>query len=54
VAEGEPVTLEAGDAAYLPANVAGKARNHGEESVMMLGILVLPSEGMTGGATPAP
>jgi quercetin dioxygenase-like cupin family protein len=54
VAEGEAVTLEAGDAAYLPANTAGELRNDGEEPVVMLGFLVFPSEDMTGQATPAP
>jgi len=54
IAEGEAVTLEAGDAAYLPANVAGELRNDGQESVVLLGFLVLPSEGMMGEATPAP
>jgi quercetin dioxygenase-like cupin family protein len=54
VAEGEAVTLEAGDAAYLPANAAGELRNDGEEPVVMLGFLVQPSMGMTAGATPTP
>jgi quercetin dioxygenase-like cupin family protein len=54
VAEGEAVTLEAGDAAYLPGNVAGALRNDGEEPVVMLGFLVLPSEAMAGEVTPAP
>jgi quercetin dioxygenase-like cupin family protein len=54
VAEGETVTLDAGDAAYLPGNVAGELRNDGQEPVVMLGFLVLPSEAMSGEATPAP
>ena len=54
VAEGEAVTLEAGDAAYLPPNVAGELRNDGDEPVVMLGFLVVPAEAMTGEATPAP
>ena len=54
VAEGEAVTLEVGDAAYLPANVAGELRNDGDEPVVMLGFLVVPSADMTGQATPAP
>jgi len=54
VAAGEAVTLEAGDAAYLPANAGGELRNDGEEQVVMLGFLILPSEDMMGEATPAP
>ncbi len=54
VAEGEAVTLEAGDAAYLPANTAGELRNDGDEPVVMLGFLVFPSQDMTGAATPVP
>jgi quercetin dioxygenase-like cupin family protein len=54
VAAGEAVTLEAGDAAYIPANVAGEIRNEGQERAVGLAFLVVPPEGMTGEATPAP
>jgi uncharacterized cupredoxin-like copper-binding protein len=53
VAEGEAVTLEAGDAAYIPANVAGEIRNDGQERAVGLAFLVAPPEGMMGEATPA-
>jgi quercetin dioxygenase-like cupin family protein len=49
---GQAVTLEAGDAAYIPANVAGEIRNEGQERAVRLAILVLPPEAMTGEATP--
>jgi hypothetical protein len=51
---GQAVTLEAGDAAYLPGYTAGEIRNEGQESATGLGFLVFPAEGMTGEATPAP
>jgi quercetin dioxygenase-like cupin family protein len=54
VATGEPVTLEAGDAAYLPANMTGEIRNEGQERAVGLAFLVVPPEGMMGEATPAP
>ena len=54
VAAGQAVTLAAGDAAYIPAHVAGEIRNEGQEPAVRLAILVLPSETMTGQATPAP
>ena len=54
VTAGQAVTLAAGDAAYIPANVAGEIRNEGQERAVRLAILVLPPEGMTGEATPAP
>jgi quercetin dioxygenase-like cupin family protein len=54
VAAGEAVTLEAGDAAYLPANMTGEIRNEGEERAVGLAFLVVPPEGMMGEATPAP
>jgi quercetin dioxygenase-like cupin family protein len=54
VAAGQTVTLEAGDAAYIPAHVAGEIRNEGQEPAVRLAILVLPPEDMTGDATPAP
>ena len=54
VPTGQAVTLAAGDAAYIPANVAGEIRNEGQERAVRLAILVLPSEGTMGEATPAP
>jgi quercetin dioxygenase-like cupin family protein len=54
VAAGQAVALEAGDAAYIPANVAGEIRNEGQERAERLAFLVLPPEAMTGEATPAP
>jgi quercetin dioxygenase-like cupin family protein len=54
ITAGQAVTLEAGDAAYIPANVAGEIRNEGQEPAVRLAFLVLPPEAMTGEATPAP
>jgi quercetin dioxygenase-like cupin family protein len=54
VAAGEAVTLEAGDAAYLPANVPGEIRNDGQEQAVALAFLIAPPEGMMAEATPAP
>jgi quercetin dioxygenase-like cupin family protein len=54
VPAGQAVTLAAGDAAYIPANVAGEIRNEGPERAVRLAILVLPPEGLLGEATPAP
>ena len=54
IAAGEVVTLQAGDAAYVPSNVTGEIRNDGQERAMALVFLVGPPEGMTGEATPAP
>jgi quercetin dioxygenase-like cupin family protein len=54
VSAGQAVTLEAGDAAYIPANVAGEIRNEGLERAVRLAILVLPPEGLLGEATPVP
>jgi quercetin dioxygenase-like cupin family protein len=54
VPAGQVATLAAGDAAYIPANVAGEIRNEGQERAVRLAILVLPPEAMTGAATPAP
>ena len=53
-AAGEAVMLEAGDAAYLPANMTGEIRNDGQERAVGLAFLVVPPEGMMGEATPAP
>jgi quercetin dioxygenase-like cupin family protein len=54
VPAGQAVTLAAGDAAYIPANVAGEIRNEGQEPAVRLAILVLPPEAMMGEATPTP
>jgi len=54
VAAGEAVTLAAGDAAYLPANIPGEIRNDGPEHAMALVFLITPPEGMMSAATPAP
>ena len=54
VAEGEAVTLEAGDAVYIPGNIVGEIRNDGDEPAVGLGFLVAPSEAMMAEATPAP
>jgi ethanolamine utilization protein EutQ (cupin superfamily) len=51
VAEGEAVTLEAGDAAYVPANSAGEIRNEGQEQAVAQAFLVFP---LMGDATPTP
>jgi quercetin dioxygenase-like cupin family protein len=52
-AAGEVATLEAGDAAYVPANLAGEIRNEGQESAVGLGFLIYPAAGMGAEATPA-
>lgn len=54
IAAGEEVTLEAGDAAYIPASVNGEIRNDGDERAVGLAFLVAPPEDMMGEATPAP
>jgi quercetin dioxygenase-like cupin family protein len=54
VAVGEVVTLEAGDAAYIPGNVGGEIRNEGQEPATALAFIVAPSQGMMDEATPAP
>ena len=57
VAAGTEVRLAAGDSAVIPPNVAGEARNVGEEPVVALAALVAPPEAAaTPGAagTPAP
>ena len=54
VAAGQTVTLAAGDAAYIPAHVAGEIRNESQEPAVRLAILVLPPGTTTGEATPAP
>jgi quercetin dioxygenase-like cupin family protein len=54
VAVGVAATLEAGDAAFIPGNVAGEIRNEGQEPATALAFIVDPSQGMMGEATPAP
>jgi quercetin dioxygenase-like cupin family protein len=54
IAEGQAVTLEAGDAAYVPGNITGEIRNDGQERAVALVFLVGPPEEMMGEATPAP
>ena len=54
VAVGEAVTLETGDAAFIPGDVPGEIRNEGQEVATGLGFIVYPSEGMMAEATPAP
>lgn len=54
VPAGQAVTLAAGDAAYIPAHVAGQIRNEGQVRAERLAFLVLPSETLTGVATPTP
>jgi quercetin dioxygenase-like cupin family protein len=50
---GDEVTLEAGDAAYVPANLAGEIRNEGQEPAVGLGFLIYPAAGVGAEATPA-
>lgn len=45
---GQEVTLEAGDAAYIPSSVNGEIRNDGNEPAVGLGFLVIPPEEMMG------
>ncbi len=54
VAEGEAVTLEAGDAAHIPGDVPGEIRNEGQEAATALAFIVYPAGSMMGAATPAP
>jgi hypothetical protein len=54
VPAGEVVTLEAGDAAFVPGSITGEIRNDGEERAVGLAFLIAPSEGMMAEATPAP
>jgi quercetin dioxygenase-like cupin family protein len=51
---GEAVSLAAGDAASIPANVAREIRTEGQERAVDLAFLVVPPEWMTGAANPAP
>jgi hypothetical protein len=50
-AAGEAVALEAGDAAYIPANSAGEIRNAGQDQAVALAFLVFP---LADEATPTP
>ena len=50
---GDVVTLAAGDAAYVPANLAGEIRNEGREPAVGLGFLIYPAAGMEAEVTPA-
>jgi quercetin dioxygenase-like cupin family protein len=54
VAAGEEVTLEAGDAVFIPGNTAGEVRNDGQERAVGLAFLAAPPEGMGAEATPIP
>jgi hypothetical protein len=54
IAAGEAVTLEAGDAAYIPGNITGEIRNDGQERAVGLAFTLGPSEGMMAEATPEP
>jgi quercetin dioxygenase-like cupin family protein len=54
ITPGEAVTLDAGDAAYIPANSEGEIRNDGQEEAVGLAFLVIPSAAMMTEATPAP
>jgi quercetin dioxygenase-like cupin family protein len=54
IASGDEATMGAGDAAYIPGSVSGEIRNDGSEEAVALVVLVGPSEGMMGGATPTP
>jgi quercetin dioxygenase-like cupin family protein len=53
IAEGEAVTLEAGDAAYVPGNITGEIRNDGQERAVALVFLMGPPEDVMAEATPA-
>jgi hypothetical protein len=54
IAAGEAVTLDMGDAAYVPGNVSGEIRNDGQERAVALAFLVGPPANMAAEATPAP
>lgn len=53
-AAGDAVTLETGDAAYVPGGITGEIRNDGDEPAVCLAFVVGPSMGMMDGATPEP
>jgi quercetin dioxygenase-like cupin family protein len=52
ITPGEAVTLEAGDAAYIPGNVDGEIRNDGDEPAVALTFVIIPPGGMMEEATP--
>ncbi len=54
VDDGAVVTLEVGDAAYIPGNVTGEIRNDGQERAVALAFLIVPPDDMMAEATPAP
>jgi quercetin dioxygenase-like cupin family protein len=54
IAAGEAVSVEAGDAAYIPVNLKGEIRNDGQERAVALVFLVGAQEDMMAEATPAP
>ncbi len=54
VAAGAEVTLEAGDAVFIPGSIAGEIRNDGQERAVGLAFLAVPPEGTGTEATPTP
>jgi quercetin dioxygenase-like cupin family protein len=54
MAGGQSVTLQTGDAAYVPANTAGEIRNASQGQAVGLIFLVSPTDNMAGEATPTP
>ncbi len=53
IASGDEAAMGAGDAAYIPGRLDGEIRNDSDEPAGGLVVLVGPSEGMMGEATPA-
>jgi hypothetical protein len=51
---GEAVTLQTGDAAFVPGSVTGEIRNDGDEPAVCLAFVASPSMGMMEAATPEP
>lgn len=51
---GEAVTLETGDAAYVPGSIVGEIRNDGDEPAVCLAFVIGPSMEMMEAATPEP
>jgi quercetin dioxygenase-like cupin family protein len=51
---GEAVTLETGDAAYIPGSINGEIRNDGDEPAVCLAFVIGPAMGMMAEATPEP
>jgi quercetin dioxygenase-like cupin family protein len=54
VAAGEEVTLETGDAAYIPGSITGEIRNDGDEPAVGFAFLIGPPMGMMAEGTPQP